>query len=64
MASLREENRRRERKFHIVTERWMYDCIEDGKQVGERSYDPEDQTSYDPEDQTSCDPASHGPVEL
>ena len=42
----------------------MYDCIEDGKQVGERNYDPEDQTSYDPEDQTSCDPASHGPVEL
>ena len=41
VCSLREENRRRGKKFHIVTEQWVYDCIKDGKQLGERGYDPE-----------------------
>ncbi|KAK2178306.1 hypothetical protein NP493_548g00024 [Ridgeia piscesae] len=41
VCSLREENRRRERKFHIVSQLWVQDCLEQGTLLGERGYEPE-----------------------
>jgi DNA ligase-4 len=34
------ENRRRPRRFRLVTEDWVEDCVRDGRLVEERSYQP------------------------
>ena len=40
MKTLREVNRKRPKKFHIVSEKWVYDSIESGKLLKERDYEP------------------------
>ncbi len=40
VSSLREVNRQREKKFHIVLDKWVCDCIEAEKILRERDYEP------------------------
>ena len=40
MQSLRDANKGRAKKFHVVTEQWVEDCIAAEKMLGERAYDP------------------------
>ena len=40
VQSLREVNKGRAKKFHIVTEQWVEDCIEGETLLCERAYDP------------------------
>lgn len=40
LEELKQKNRVRSRKFHIVTEEWVKDCIKAGKLLKERSYEP------------------------
>ena len=40
VGSLRTVNRKREKKFHIVTEKWVYDSIQAEKLLRERDFEP------------------------
>lgn len=41
MQEFREERRKRQRKFHIVTEDWVRKCMEEGSLVNERQFEPD-----------------------
>ena len=40
VQEFREERRKRQRKFHIVTEDWVRGCMEEGSLVNERQFEP------------------------
>ena len=40
VGSLRTVNRKRDKKFHIVTEKWVYDSIQAEKILRERDFEP------------------------
>lgn len=43
--SLKQERRKRTRKFHIVTQDWVRACMEEGSLVNERAYEPSESDS-------------------
>ncbi|XP_059173254.1 DNA ligase 4-like [Physella acuta] len=40
VGGMKEIRRRRQRKFYIVTEKWIRDCMEEGSLCAERGYEP------------------------
>lgn len=40
LQTLRDDRRKRKKKFYIVTEDWIRECIEEGTLTSERSHEP------------------------
>ena len=40
VRNIKTVNRKRDKKFHIVTEKWVYDSIETEKILRERDFEP------------------------
>lgn len=40
LQTLKDERRKRKKKFHLVTEDWIRECIEEGTLTSERSHEP------------------------
>ena len=40
VRNIKTVNRKRDKKFHIVTEKWVYDSIEAEKILRERDFEP------------------------